>query len=175
LIQLISLRKEVSMYFQRVFLLCCLIGIALCMPRDLTQSNKGDIWSICGPNSDHLHVKTVSITPDPPAIGQDLTVQIQGTLDETIVSGTVHLELAVFRTIILVNTTYSLCTLISKFMSCPLKQGAVNIKVQATIPSEAPAGPYTGKVHVYDQNDSEVICVDLKFTMKPGNVISAQE
>jgi len=166
------------MHFQRVFLLCCLIGIALCMPRDLIRrkpNNKGDIWKICGPDTDHLKVDSVSITPDPPVVGQLITVQIQGELDETIVSGTVHLELAVFTKIVLVNTTYSLCDLIAKFMTCPLEEGPINIKVQATIPSEAPPGPYTGSVHVYDQNDSEVICVDLKFTMKPGSVISSAE
>jgi len=157
-------------------LLAVLLGIVLLQAVCAVPMRKGgfhdrssrpaDIWTNCGPN-DHLTVGTVVVTPDPPLIGQNLTIKATGSLDETVTSGTVYIQLA-YSSIDLVNNTFNLCTLAPSFgLQCPIPQGPVAFTVSQLIPSQAIPGPYTGVVKVHDQNGSEVACIALSFTLSP--------
>jgi len=123
-----------------------------------------DIWKPCGTSKDHLSIQSVKIIPDPPQIGKNLTIIATGTLDETISSGIVRIELA-YDGITLLNNTFDLCTLLKQYVSCPLKNGPITLTVTQTIPSDVIPGPYTGQVNIYDQNSSEVTCIALTFNL----------
>jgi len=124
-----------------------------------------DIWSYCGTSKDHFTIGTVSIVPDPPQIGQNLSVVVSGTLDETVSDGSIFINLD-FGPIVLLNNTYDLCKMLGTLgISCPLEQGAVKLGVKELIPKQAPPGAYTGKVILSDQNGQELTCIGLAFSL----------
>jgi C1A family cysteine protease len=123
------------------------------------------IWSSCSKASDHLSGLNVQVTPNPPVAGQDVTVAITGSLDETVSSGNVHITIDAFG-IKVIDKSYDLCDLASKGgVHCPLNQGPVNIKVTEAIPKDVPHGTYQGKAVVSDQNSEEVACVNLNLSI----------
>jgi len=131
----------------------------------LLVSCYADIWSDCGDSSDHFTIGTVKITPDPPQAGKNLSVIATGTLDETVTSGSLYIELN-YGPVTILNTTYNLCSMIGGLgISCPLNQGTVDLGVREFIPSEAPHGKYTGLVILNDQSNSQITCIKLAFTM----------
>eukprot|EP01132_Coremiostelium_polycephalum_P010771 gene10771-13188_t len=122
-----------------------------------------DIWTNCGSSSDHFQISSVSITPDPPVKGQLLTVTASGNLDETITAGNVHI-LVKYGFITLINQNENFCSSDNP-IPCPVQPGSYSHTVNATIPGNAPSGKYTGNVVVTDQNNQEVACIDLSFSL----------
>ncbi len=49
------------------------------------------ILTLVGTANDHLQIQTVKITPDPPVLGQNVTVAVTGSLNEDVTSGTLAL------------------------------------------------------------------------------------
>eukprot|EP01025_Chloroclados_australasicus_P045956 TRINITY_DN50706_c0_g1_i1.p3 TRINITY_DN50706_c0_g1~~TRINITY_DN50706_c0_g1_i1.p3 ORF type:complete len:227 (+),score=31.94 TRINITY_DN50706_c0_g1_i1:44-682(+) len=123
-----------------------------------------DIWSNCGSSSDHLKNLQISVTPDPPKKGQDVTIAASGTLDEEVSSGKITVEVE-FLGIKVVNKTLDLCQTISKYQQCPIKQGPLSVKLTESLPSDAPSGHYTGKATITAQSGAEVACVSLDFNL----------
>ena len=130
----------------------------------LATTKVSDIWSNCGKQGDHVTIKTIKIVPDPPQIGQNVTVFGSGLLDETVTDGQVFVSLY-FGPILLVNNTYDLCKLIAQYRHCPLSKGPITFGVSQPIPSEAPSGAYTGNIVAVDQNGQEMFCIALSFTL----------
>jgi len=94
-----------------------------------------------------------------------LTVVASGSLNEQVTSGELYIEVS-FGPITVLNTTYSLCDMISAFgMTCPLNQGTLDIGIKELIPGDAPEGTYTGLVTLNDQNNQQILCIKLNFKM----------
>jgi len=151
-----------------LFILILICSVS-CVPFQLLNKRPlkkpQDIWSNCGKASDHLKIGKVTITPDPPQIGVNITVDASGTLDETITSGTLYIELE-WSGIVLLNNTYDLCSqLVQVGLKCPLDSGATQIRVSELIPSNAPPGDYTATVIIGDQKNQEVTCIALNFSL----------
>eukprot|EP01116_Phalansterium_solitarium_P019050 TRINITY_DN5217_c0_g1_i1.p1 TRINITY_DN5217_c0_g1~~TRINITY_DN5217_c0_g1_i1.p1 ORF type:complete len:190 (-),score=50.62 TRINITY_DN5217_c0_g1_i1:115-684(-) len=126
--------------------------------------NVGDIWSNCGSASDHLQIKAVQITPDPPVIGQNLTVAATGVLDEQITSGVVAVNIA-WNGVPLISQNFSLCDIVTSVEKCPLVAGPQSFKVSQLLPAQTPSGSFDGTVSGYDQNGQNVFCIKLDFTL----------
>jgi len=126
-----------------------------------------DIWKNCGGPQDHLQISNVEISPDPPQIGENLTVTATGNLDETVTGGIIEVSLQ-YSGITILNTNLSLCSAIVPFLQCPIAQGPVSISITQYIPSEVIPGSYTGQVNIYDQNESPVACISLSFNLGGG-------
>ncbi|EGG20835.1 hypothetical protein DFA_00700 [Cavenderia fasciculata] len=139
-------------FLTKIFVLFCVFALAT-----------ADIWTNCGSSSDHFQIGSVTITPDPPVKGQDITVTANGNLNEEITSGNVKL-LVKFGFITILNQNEDLCQAKNP-IPCPLQPGAYNHTITAQIPSNAPSGKYSGNVVVTDQNSQEVACIDLAFSL----------
>jgi len=134
-------------------------------PIKMKQKIVGDIWSNCGNANDELQLKNVTITPDPPKIGQPISVFASGQLTTSIESGTIRV-LLYWGKIRLINETLALCDVLVPPLKCPLSAGPTSILVNQQIPSNAPHGNYTGGFIVTDDsNGKEITCISLKFSM----------
>jgi len=125
----------------------------------------GDIWKNCGSSTDHFSISNVTITPDPPVIGENLTISISGTLDETITGGNAYVW-AKWKNILVYNHTYDLCSTVSKWgINCPIQKGPLVAGVSETIPNVVPHGAYTCQLSVNDMNDERVLCIALNLKL----------
>jgi len=122
-----------------------------------------DIWSNCGQASDHLQIDTVTITPDPPVAGQNITVSASGYLDEIVTNGTVNVVLKYDNFITVVKQTISICE--SGAVTCPIAAGQYSQTITELIPSSVPRGQYNGTVTIADQTGSEIACISLGFEL----------
>jgi len=131
-----------------------------------------DIWTNCGSSSDDLTIDTVSITPDPPKIGQTLTIVATGSLSTTVTGGSAFVSIIYDGFLPVLNNTFALCTLANQIgVKCPLAQGPVGFKVSQAIPAVAPSGSYGGKIVATDQNGKEIACISLSFNMSAAKKV----
>eukprot|EP01111_Echinosteliopsis_oligospora_P018566 TRINITY_DN85_c0_g2_i1.p1 TRINITY_DN85_c0_g2~~TRINITY_DN85_c0_g2_i1.p1 ORF type:complete len:142 (-),score=23.97 TRINITY_DN85_c0_g2_i1:77-502(-) len=123
-----------------------------------------DIWTSCGSSSDHFSIGTVTITPDPPVKGQNITVSATGTLNEQVPNGTVTLLVKYDTFITILKKTETLCQP-EYGVDCPLPAGPYTRTISELIPASTPSGHYTANVVLNDQNNQEIACInlDLKF------------
>ncbi|EFA83724.1 hypothetical protein PPL_02791 [Heterostelium album PN500] len=122
-----------------------------------------DIWSNCGNPNDIFQISSVSIVPDPPAKGKDLTVTIGGSLSETLTGGNAHVSVK-YGFITILNKDEPICQTNSP-IPCPIEAGPLSKTFTAAIPSNTPSGSYKANIVITDQNKSQIACinVNLKF------------
>jgi hypothetical protein len=120
-----------------------------------------DIWTNCSPAGAVFKLSEVTITPDPPVHGENITVVLNGTMSETITSGIVALDVK-YSIITLLNKNLSLCA----ETKCPIAAGVYGTRISDLIPGDAPtAGVYNILANVYDQKDAIIACAKVDFKM----------
>eukprot|EP01098_Paradermamoeba_levis_P005326 TRINITY_DN2255_c0_g1_i1.p1 TRINITY_DN2255_c0_g1~~TRINITY_DN2255_c0_g1_i1.p1 ORF type:complete len:143 (+),score=31.27 TRINITY_DN2255_c0_g1_i1:122-550(+) len=119
-----------------------------------------DIWTNCGTNSDHIHIKTVKIVPDPPVRGQKISVTFNATLDEPVKSGEISLDVK-WGFITILKKTLPLCSIIQPYEPCPLAAGVITRTITEDIPSVIPGGHYSIHVIATDQASQELACIQV--------------
>jgi len=122
-------------------------------------------WKSCGAPGDHGIVKSVQLYPDPPQRTVDETVNLQGTVDEQVTSGSVTIVITYTPIGIQVfSQTWAICNVVS----CPVAPGPISANLTipgSAIPSFAPSGAYVSRGTILDQNSAEIICVDTSFNL----------
>jgi V-type H+-transporting ATPase proteolipid subunit len=130
----------------------------------LAVAQTNDIWKSCGTSADHVKNLKITISPDPPVKGKDVTINASGDLDETVSSGDVHLTLS-YIGIPIIDSHYDLCELIAKVNgTCPIK-GQLKMGMTENIPSWVPSGEYKAHVTATEQNKQEMLCVDVDLKL----------
>jgi len=128
----------------------------------LMQNAVGQSVKSCGAAGDHLQNAVVTITPDPPVPGQDITVSITGDLDQTVESGNLNLDLDV-QAMGVINNKVNLGVPFT-FKPSPFVQGKLDLKVGPTQLVKAP-GTTTikGQVKASNTANEQVFCMDLNL------------
>jgi len=124
-----------------------------------------DIWSDCSSPNAHFKIQTVSIVPDPPKIGKNVTVSVSGILDETVTAGHVNFTVQYKKGSTWLNLptfNFDLCSV----EKCPIPQGQTTISGEINVPSITPGGEYRGKMFAIDQNHQELGCVAYDVVLK---------
>jgi len=107
----------------------------------------------------------VLLYPDPPQRTVNEVVNLQGTVDESVTNGTITIAITYVPIGIQVFTqSWSICSVVS----CPIQAGYISANLTipgSAIPSFAPAGAYTSRGTITDQNGAEIICVDSSFSL----------
>ncbi|KAJ6532982.1 ML domain-containing protein [Mycena capillaripes] len=121
-----------------------------------------DSWEYedCGQTGDAVQLKSISISPDPPKIGAELTVTVDVEVMETIEEGaTVDVLVKVGR-IKLLQKTFDLCEEArnaNATVSCP----------SVELPKEVPKLKYVINVRGYTKDEDDMACVDLTVQFRP--------
>jgi len=123
----------------------------------VVSSAYADIWTNCGTAGDEFKVSNVSIVPDPPVKGQNITVGLKGTMSKQITSGDIHLNVK-YDIITILNKDLPLCS----ELKCPIAAGEFTFHISDPIPSDAPSGTYTATATVTDQANAEIACAKVQ-------------
>ena len=117
---------------------------------------------LCDAEIKHLvQFDSISITPNPPTAGQNLTFTASGIVDQDIVDGA-YVEVDVrYGFIKLIHQTYDLCEDAAPKVdiTCPLKKGKQVITKDVEIPQEVPPGKYIVLARAYTKNDELITCL----------------
>lgn len=114
-------------------------------------------FTSCNTDAAHLKNQVLTVSPDPPVIGQEVTFTIEGTLDKTIQSGSAAISIKAGP--------------ITFPLTVPFKSNAMAIGQPGT-PMKTVLGPFvypnlnvplikttTGKVEIVDENAEQVSCM----------------
>jgi hypothetical protein len=114
-----------------------------------------------------LQIQSITVNPNPPASGQDLSVKLNGVSSKPVAQGSaakVHVDYAGVE---LFDGTLDLCSFGSSAFKCPMSPGVQNITIVQNIPDVAPpGGPYTGTIDLKDQSGNQVTCIQFSFEMQ---------
>jgi len=138
-------------------LLVCLVAV---------EAKKKALYDIpfdnCGQAGDKATVSKITATPFPPVKGQDITVDVTGTVSEDVTTGSQYVITVTFDGIQLLQKNGDLCTLSPK-VPCPIKAGSLDVSDTLNVPSFAPSGNYGIQVSATDQNNNELLCVSIQL------------
>jgi hypothetical protein len=114
---------------------------------------------LCSSEDDAMNVTSVSLSPDPPAKGADLTVSIRGELFEPLNVGAYLVAKVKKGTITFPQIRFSACDYIVG--GCPVAKNITEVNMLFQIPKYAPGGEYDVKAMLYnvrsDSKDDEMI------------------
>jgi len=119
-------------------------------------------------DSDILILDHVNLDPNPPAVGQTLTIEAVGTLTQALEKGAyVNLQVK-YGLIRLVNMRQDLCDQVANVdLDCPIDEGKITIVKDVQLPKEIPPGTYTVFADAYTKDGKDkIIC--LEATVKFG-------
>jgi len=120
-----------------------------------------DYYSPKGTSNDDFTIGSVTITPDPPVKGQNITVALKGTMNKQVQSGNVHVDFK-YSIVTILDKTEPLCT---APVTCPIAAGPFGMSVTEMIPSDAPSGSYSGTANITDQSGNEIACAKIALKL----------
>ncbi|CAO3622561.1 unnamed protein product [Mucor hiemalis] len=130
------------------FLLASAVGLAqasylpgLVIQEDLGSfmGNSTDLIKNCGDANDLLTIDYVTLNPDPPVKGQDLTIDFKGTLSETVPNGTVVEIIVKYGVVKLIQKKFDFCDKIQEVdEKCPIPEGDLTFNKVVALPKEIP-------------------------------------
>lgn len=121
-------------------------------------------WKNCGKPDDLFKLRSFTISPDPPRRSQVLTIQVVGTLLESLNGGHVNytVQLGVVP-IPIVQDSINLCETLKmepNLPHCPLESGEWNVTHKVEIPREVPFGHYSIQASGWTDDNRQVFCVE---------------
>ena len=123
-------------------------------------------FQVCEGISDELKITSVNLTPDPPAAGKSITVEVDGgPTSVEVKGGKATLNIYAFNTHIYGPLSFDLCTDFG--VKCPVANGAKwDGKITYPIPSVAPKGlKLSLKIDITDENSKELSCFKVDTTI----------
>ncbi|ODV60622.1 ML domain-containing protein [Ascoidea rubescens DSM 1968] len=125
-----------------------------------------------------LTINSLTITPNPPEAGSNLTIEATGFLKEDITDGAYVAVEVRYGYVKLVNQEFDLCEQIENVdMSCPITKGPRTIKKVVELPKEIPPGKYTVKAQAFTDEDEYITCLtaSVTFAIPPPKLSSITE
>ncbi|KAJ7263449.1 ML domain-containing protein [Mycena rebaudengoi] len=162
-----------------VFLSAALICFSSALPDQSQLSlNSGsldqlaDSWSYvdCGEPEDAVQILSISVSPDPPKIGAELTVTIDAVVQEVIEEGATAEVLVKVGRIKLLQKTFDICEEArnaNASVSCPVEPGPYTIVQSVELPKEVPKLKYVVTVRGFTEDDRNMVCIDLTMQWRP--------
>lgn len=116
-----------------------------------------------------LNLQKVTIDPNPPIRGENLTFAASGILSQDIEDGA-YVDVDVrYGFIRLLHQTFDLCEEITKVdLECPIKKGPQEIKKKVEIPAEVPPGRYSVIAKAYTKDDIFITCLSATVDFPPA-------
>lgn len=112
-----------------------------------------------------LTIDRVSISPNPPEKGANLSFSATGSLAKSITDGAYVVVNVRYGYIKLLEKTFDLCEeLVNVDMTCPVSKGAQLISKTVEIPAEVPPGKYTVYARAFTEDDVYISCLTATVT-----------
>ena len=116
-----------------------------------------------------LTLELVSIDPNPPVKGQNLTFVAKGVLAKEVGEGA-YVDVDVrYGFIRLIHQRFVICEEITKVdLECPIEKGKQVIKKEVAIPEEVPPGKYTVIAKAFTADDEFITCLGAVIEFPPN-------
>jgi hypothetical protein len=121
-------------------------------------------FKTCG--TDALGITAVTVTPDSPIPGQNLTVSFVATPTQDVVAGDKYTITVKVFGVALGHVDFDFCHDLG--VVCPIKSGTAGVKYDATylVPKAAPGGvPLTAEFTAHSSTGTQYSCIDVDVTM----------
>lgn len=115
-----------------------------------------------------LEITTLSLSPNPPIKGHNLTITADTIIKKTIVKGA-YVDVDVhYGYLRLLNQRFDLCEQIDEYggggdgdgdVKCPIEKGRLEVNKEVTIPPQFPAGKYTIVGRAYTVEGEFITCL----------------
>eukprot|EP01120_Amphizonella_sp_Union-15-10_P006781 TRINITY_DN222_c0_g1_i1.p1 TRINITY_DN222_c0_g1~~TRINITY_DN222_c0_g1_i1.p1 ORF type:complete len:163 (+),score=37.97 TRINITY_DN222_c0_g1_i1:72-491(+) len=116
----------------------------------------------CGNAADKIQRIVAKLTPDPPKVGENVTVNATAISSEVVTAGQL-----VFNAQANVGGTWvnlPVITLdICEQLTCPIASGPVLLGVTFEIPAITPRTEYKGELTATDQNGAQLFCLGFDY------------
>ncbi|KAG0708943.1 ML domain-containing protein [Suillus ampliporus] len=122
-------------------------------------------YSDCGLPSHAIQLKSISVSPDPPKPGQDLTVTVVGTAQERIEEGAYAEVVVKLGLIKLLSKTFDICEEArgaNTTIQCPVEEGDYTVVQTVALPKEIPQAKFKVSVRGYTADEDDMLCLDLE-------------
>ncbi|KAI9031142.1 ML domain-containing protein [Hyaloraphidium curvatum] len=119
----------------------------------------------CGTDEDIFTLGSLTISPDPPEKGTNLTVKVEGYLKETIVQGAYADVVVKIGVVKLLDTRLDLCDQGKELVGedCPVQPGQRALEKTVAIPEQAPKGKYKVAAVLKNADDKQIACVNAAW------------
>ncbi|KIK93650.1 hypothetical protein PAXRUDRAFT_828750 [Paxillus rubicundulus Ve08.2h10] len=136
------------------------------------HTTEGWSYTDCGLPSDPVQLKSISLFPDPPKPGQDLTITVVGTAVETIEDGAYADVVVKLGLIKLLTKRFDVCEearSANASVQCPVEKGDYTVVQTVSLPKEIPQAKFSVSVRGYTKDEDDMLCLDLKvdFMKRP--------
>ncbi|KAF9205321.1 Phosphatidylglycerol/phosphatidylinositol transfer protein [Haplosporangium sp. Z 27] len=123
-------------------------------------------FTSCGASSDSFHLGSVSYTPNPPKAGQQVCIDLTGTLSAAVTQGATLTVTGTFWGIEVYNSKSDLCAgLAGSATPCPIATTVTSVTQCITVPSNVPTGvSVTIKAVATSASGSEIFCISGPLT-----------
>ena len=126
-----------------------------------TITQVGEVWTNCTSANDTSIIEKVTISPDPPEVGKNVTVTATVNMKEQVSGGTINVDIHV--SFIHIKKTLDLCATLEKAgKTCPIAAGSATTTITQHIPG-SPKGHAKGTIKVNDDNGKEIACVEINL------------
>ncbi|ORY28512.1 MD-2-related lipid-recognition domain-containing protein, partial [Naematelia encephala] len=121
-------------------------------------------WVDCGTATDAVQIKTITVSPDPPVPGKNLTVTVDADVLKILDDGAyadVTVKLGLIK---LLQKQFDVCEEAKNAnasVQCPVDPGAYNVVQTVELPREIPKAKFSVAVRGYTADDEDMVCLDL--------------
>ncbi|KAG8905692.1 Phosphatidylglycerol/phosphatidylinositol transfer protein [Tulasnella sp. 403] len=118
-----------------------------------------------GSPSDIIQIHSLTVSPDPPEPGKNLTVKAKGFVSQTIEDGAyadVTVKLGLIK---LLHKQFDVCEEArnnNAEIQCPVEPGEHEVEQTVLLPKEVPRAKFIVQVRGYTVDDDDMLCADLK-------------
>ncbi|KAF9932606.1 Phosphatidylglycerol/phosphatidylinositol transfer protein [Linnemannia zychae] len=129
-------------------------------------SSASAAFSSCGAATDSFHLSSVSYTPNPPKVGQNVCITLNGSLSKAVTAGSSIRVTATFWGINVYDQTADLCAgLDGSANPCPIETTTTSVTQCIAVPSNVPAGvSLTLKATATNADSSRIFCISGPLT-----------
>ncbi|MED6110322.1 hypothetical protein PIB30_041826 [Stylosanthes scabra] len=148
------------------------LNILLCLSIFLLSSFRAHAnvkFNYCDKKANYdVKVSAVEISPDPVISGRAATFTIKASSGQAISGGNLVIAVSLFG-VNIHTENHNFCDEVS---SCPVSSGDFVISHTQTLPSITPPGTYGLKMTLKDNNNELLTCIEFKFKIKLGSMVS---
>jgi len=125
----------------------------------------------CGLPEDAMNIESITVSPDPPQPGQDLTVNVVGSATRRIEEGAyadVTVKLGLIK---LLSKRFDVCEearSANVSIQCPVEEGKYTVSQTVALPKEIPRAKFVVQVRGYTADDDDMACLDLTVDFMKG-------
>ncbi|KDQ63665.1 hypothetical protein JAAARDRAFT_148241 [Jaapia argillacea MUCL 33604] len=136
------------------------------------RTTAGWDWADCGLPTDPVQIESISVTPDPPKPGEDLTVNVKAIVVEDVAEGAYADVVVKLGLVQLLKKRFDVCEEArnaNASVQCPVSAGPYDITQTVALPREIPQAKFTVAVRGYTAEEDDMLCLNLKvdFMKKP--------